>query len=206
MTDYITSSNFKTRHGITTSTDDARIAAHITAASLEVDSITGRQFGTHTGAATDRYFVPDGYRTVRIDDCYEITTVATDEDDSGSYATTWTVSTDYQVVPLNGVGPNGQTGWPVTQLLAVGYTKSFPTCTRRPSVKVTGKWGWAVVPTDVIEATYLLAHRLFYERDVPSGVVPGSVEFGGVGMRRPWTVERLLAPYIRADRKLGITG
>jgi hypothetical protein len=191
VTDYITSANFKTRHGITTSTDDARIAAHITAASLEVDSICGRQFGTHSGAATARYF---------------FTAVATDQTDTGDYATTWTVSTDYQVAPLNGVGPNGQTGFPVTQLLAVGYAYSFPTCTRHPSVKVTGKWGWAAVPVDVVEATYLLAHRLFYERDVPSGVVPGSVEFGGVGMRRPYTVERLLAPYIRADRKLGIAG
>ena len=56
MTDYITSANFKTRFGITTTSDDARIAAHITAASLEVDSMCGRQFGTHSGDATARYF------------------------------------------------------------------------------------------------------------------------------------------------------
>jgi hypothetical protein len=204
VTDYITSANFKTRFGISVSTDDTRIAAHITSASLEVDSICGRQFGPGT-PATVRYFSPESYVRVRIDDAATITAVAVDDEGTGSYGTTWTVTTDFMTEPFNGVGTNGQTGWPATSLLAVG-SLWFPTCHTRPAVKVTGTFGWAAVPTDVVEATYLLAHRLYFERDVPSGNLPGSTEFGGVPMRRPWTVERLLAPYVRADRKLGVAG
>jgi hypothetical protein len=205
VTDYITSSNFKTRFGITVATDDTRIAAHITAASLEIDSMCGRQFGPGT-PATVRYFSPDSSTRVRIDDASTITAVAVDDGDDGTYATTWTVTTDYMTEPFNGVGPNGQTGWPATQLLAVGSSYHFPTCHLRPAVKVTGTFGWTAVPTDIVEATYLLAHRLYFERDVPSGNLPGSAEFGGAPLRRPWTVERLLHHYVRADRKLGIAG
>jgi hypothetical protein len=205
MADYITSANFKTRHGITLATNDARIAAHITAATLEVNSMCGRDFNQHSGAATARYFRPDNCFRVRIDDAYEITAVAVDDADTGAYGTTW-ATTDYQTLPINGTGINAQTGWPATVIEAIGdYT--FPSL-RRHAVKVTAKWGWAVTPTDVIEATYLLAHRLYYEVGVPSGVTAPNVEFGlpGSPLQRPYTVERLLHPYIRADRKLGIAG
>lgn len=202
MSDYITSTNFKTRHGITTTTNDTRIAAHVTAASLEVDSMCGRHFGA--GAAATRYFHADSCDTVRVDDCYTITAVALDLDDSGSYATTLS-ATDYVTLPSNGVGVNGQSGWPVTTIKLVGYTNFFPRYTR-PGVKVSATFGWAATPTDVIEATYLIAHRLYYEVAVPSGVTPPNADFGlpGSPLQRPYTVERLLRPYIRADRKLGI--
>lgn len=206
MADYITADEFKERFDMTLSTtDDARIAAHVSAASREVDSMCGRHFGTATEST--RYFTPDGHNLVRVDDCYDITAVATDYDDTGNYSTTLTEGTDYIVEPYNGVGPNGQSGWPVTQLKARGYSNYyFPLDTRRPSVSVTAKFGWEAVPDDVVEATFLLAHRLYYERDVPSGNVAGSVEFGGAPLRRPYTVERLLKPYLRADRMLGIIG
>jgi hypothetical protein len=71
-------------------------------------------------------------------------------------------------------------------------------------LKVSATFGWAAIPTDVVEATYLLAHRLYFEVDVPSGNVPGSAEFGGAPLRRPWTAQQLLKPYVRADRMLGI--
>lgn len=205
VTDYISSSDFKTRFGITTTGDDTRIAAHCTAASRQVDSICGRQFGP--GSATTRTFRPDSLRLVRIDDCHTITAVEIDTGDDGTYATELTAGADYTSLPLNGVGPNGQTGWPVTQLELSGRTYRLPMWNARPnSVRVAATFGWAAIPNDVIEATYLLAHRLYYERDVPSGNTPGSVEFGGAPLRRPWTAQNLLAPYIRADRMLGIAG
>jgi hypothetical protein len=206
MADYITSANFKTRHGITVSTHDARIAAHVTSASREVDSHTGRNFAQHSGAATARYFHPYSCDAVRIDDCYEITEVALDLDDSGDYATVLTTA-DYETDPANGVGPNGQSGWPAEtiRLISYGYTlRRF----RRRSVKVTGKWGWTATPTDVIEATYLNAHRLYYEVAVPSGTTPPNVEFGlpGSPLQRPHTVERLLHDYVRLEKKAGVAG
>lgn len=205
MSDYITSSNFKTRHGITVTTHDARISAHITAASLEVDSICGRQFGA--GASATRYFRPYSCDGVRVDDCHTITAVALDLDNSGNYATTLTTA-DYQTYPLNGIGPNGQSGWPITEIRLIKYNYSLPTWQERPAVKVTATFGWAATPTDVVEATYLLAHRLFYEVAVPSGVTPPNLDIGlpGSPLQRPWTVERLLQPYIRTEKKIGVAG
>lgn len=204
MSDYITSANFKTRHGITVSTHDARIAAHITAASLEVDSMCGRQFGA--GASATRYFHPYSCTGVRVDDCHTITAVALDLDNSGNYATTLS-STDYQTYPVNGIGPNGQSGWPTTELRLITYSYSFARY-ERPSVKVTATFGWAATPTDVVEATYLLAHRLFYEVAVPSGTTPPNLDIGipGSPLQRPYTVERLLQPYVRTEKKIGVAG
>jgi hypothetical protein len=204
VTDYITSANFKTRHGITVSTHDARIAAHITAASLQVDQICGRQFGP--GASDTRYFSPYSCQGVRVDDCYTITALALDLDDTGTYATTLAAS-DYVTSPLNGIGPNGQSGWPIEDIALVGYAYQLPRF-RRPSVKVTATFGWAAVPVDVVEATYLLAHRLFYEVAVPSGATPPNLDLGlpGSPLQRPYTAERLLAQYRRADKAIGVAG
>lgn len=204
MTDYITAANFKTRHAITTTTDDARIALHVTTASLQVDSICGRQFGP--GASATRYFDPYSWSSVRVDDCHTITALAVDLDDSGTYATT-IAAASYVTHPLNGIGPNGQAGWPIEEIELVNWSYLLPRF-RRPSVKVTATFGWAAVPTDVAEATYLLANRLFYEVKVPSGATPPNLEFGvpGTPLQRPWTVERLLAQYRRVDKTIGVAG
>jgi hypothetical protein len=205
MADYITSANFKTRHGITVATHDARIAAHVTAASREVDSRTGRKFDADS-TATARYFHPYSCDAVRIDDALEITAVALDLDDTGTYATTLAAG-DYVVDPHGGIGPNGQTGWPAETIQLVGYGYTLRRF-RRPMVKVTAKWGWTTTPTDVVEACYLIAHRLYYEVAVPSGITAPNVEFGlpGSPLQRPFTVERLLAPYVRFERNVGIAG
>ena len=206
MTDYISAANFKTRFDITVSTDDTRIAAHVTAASRQVDSICGRHFGPGGGEET-RYFDPESWYLCPVDDCYNISAVAIDDADDGTYSTTLTSGSDYSTHPRNGVGINMQSGWPVQLLEATGRSYRFPVYNyRASSVSVTAEFGWAAIPDDIIEATYLLAHRLYYEVDVPSGNVPGSVEFGGAPLRRPWTAQELLRPYIRADRKLGIAG
>jgi hypothetical protein len=195
MADYITATEFKTRIGATTNTSDLRIAEHIAAASREIDSMCGRRFNADAAATARIYHPIDSHRVI-IDDALEITAVATDTADDGSYSTSW-ASTDYATYPLNGVGPNRQSGWPTTQLVAI-ENRTFP-LHRRASVQVTAKWGWTAVPDDVKEACYLIAHRLYYERDVPSGVLPGSAEFGGTGLRELRSVDKLLKPYKRYE-------
>src|SRR5690349_21175404 len=150
MSDYITSANFKTRHGITVSTEDTRIAGHITSASLEVDGYCGRHFGA--GASGVRYFSAYDCDRVRVDDCYTITSVDLDLDDDGTYETNLPAAS-YKTLPLNGIGPNRQSGWPTEELLIVDYAYRFPRY-RRPGVKVSATFGWAATPTDVVEATY----------------------------------------------------
>ena len=194
MANYITLADFLDRFGITVAAED-RINDHIAAASRKVDAFTGRQFGPHTGAATARTFRPVRPGLVYIDDSYDIDTVAID-DGTGTYPTEW-AATDFETDPPNGIGPDGQSGWPASAIRAVGGY-SF-TASRRSSIQVTGKWGWAAVPAPVIEATYLIANRLYYEVKVPGGVTPPNIEFGipGAPLQRPYTAEGLLEPYKR---------
>lgn len=192
MADYVNVTELKTRHNITAATNDITLAEVVTEASRMVDGICGRRFDADE-AATDRVFHPTNGFEVRIDDALEITAVATDNADDGTYGTTWAAG-DYQTLPMNGVGLNRQSGWPVTKLLAVS-TRSFPNH-RRPSVQVTAKWGWAAVPADIKAATYFLAYRLYEERQAPFGTV-GNADFGALPIRDQRTVMKLLAPYKR---------
>lgn len=206
MTDYITDTEFMQRHGITTTTNNQRILDHITAASRKIDAMCFRKFSADT-VATARYFKPLSCDLVYIDDALEITSVEVDNNNDGTYETTF-ATTDYESEPANGVGPDGQSGWPAFLLRAVGPSLYFtaPFWSSRRTVKVTAKWGWSAVPQPVIEACHLLTHRLYYEVSVPGGVTAPNPEFGipGSPLLRPYTVERLLKPYVRPDMAVGI--
>ena len=89
MTDYITLTGYKTRYGVTVFDKDERLSEHITAASRRVDTLCRRSFAPHVGVASARLFRPTNYSTVYIDDAYDITLVETDDDDDGTWATTW---------------------------------------------------------------------------------------------------------------------
>jgi hypothetical protein len=206
VTDYITLQDYKNRYRITTDEKDVALTAHISAASRKVDQICHRSFASQTAAASARYFRPLNCSTVLIDDAYSITSVAVDEADGGTWATNWP-STDYDTDPANGIGPDGQSGWPTTALHGLGNL-SLPTTGYRRAVKVTAKWGWAAVPDVVAEATYLLAARLAYEVAVPGGVLPPNLEFGlpGAPLQRPYTAEGLLKLHMRADKVIGVAG
>lgn len=206
MTDYINLGDFMSRHGISASTNQLRIVEHITAASRKVDALTFRQYGPHVGVATARYFRPHSCEAVYINDAYEIASVAVDDTDTGTYGTAWAAA-DYETDPANGIGPDGQPGWPAVMLRAI-RSLTFPTGSGRRAVKVTAKWGWAAIPAAVVEATYLLTNRLYYEVAVPGGVTSPNPDFGipGVPLTRPYTAEGLLKPFIRPDRVVGITG
>ena len=194
MADYITSEEFKARHNITATGDTGIIAECVTEASRMVDGLTGRRFDADT-TATARVYQPVDAYVVWIDDAWSITSVATDTADDGSYGTAWAAS-DYQVWPMNGVGPNMVSGWPTTRLMAI-ESRVFPSH-RRPSVQVTAKWGWTAVPADIKGAVYLLANRLYEERKTPFGTV-GSADFGAMAIRDQRTVLRMLAPYMRRE-------
>ena len=116
----------------------------------------------------------------------------TDDDDDGTFETTWTITTDY-VLGGSGVGYDGATGWPYTSLRAVG-SRTWPTATLRPAVQITATWGWAAVPVPVKQATLLLAAEAFKSKDAPFGVAAFG-EFGPLRVRANPMVAQLLARY-----------
>ena len=173
------------------SLDDNLIATLTSAVSQAVRLHLGRSMNVDAAqVASARYFFPADCWTVNIDDAYEITAVATDDADSGTWATTWS-SSDYYALPAGGVGADGQTGWPYTSLRAV-ESRTFPYAIR-PAVKVTAKWGWSAVPDDVEIACLMLVAEMYKARD--GGYETFTSDAGFTQIRRNLVVRDLLEPY-----------
>lgn len=153
-----------------------------------------RRFDKDT-VASARQFYAVSTDQVYIDDAVSITTVKADVGDSGTYDQTWTTA-DWDPEPLNGVGPNGVSGWPVTSIRSVGMSLRFPIWGRRPQIEVTAVWGWPAVPAPIRTATLQLADRLFRLSDAGLGIIASDEVLGVVRVSRQiagWA--DLIAPY-----------
>lgn len=192
---YVTAAALKTYLRITDSTDDTEITAAVNEASREIEKWCGRQFNT-AASATARTYFPTGCDEVVIDD-FSTTTglvVKTDEDGDGVYETTWTISTDFIVLPLNGV-VDGESGWPYWQIRAVG-SRRFRYSDLRPPLEVTALWGWTAVPTPVVQAAKILAAETFKMSESPFGVA-GTPDFGVVRLRENTAARAKVSRYRR---------
>lgn len=200
---YLSPDAFKTYMGITVSDNDPNIADAIASAERDVNSFCGRRFDADA-AATARTFAPTNTALAIVNDFWDTATlvVKTDEDSDGVFETTWTTSTDFELEPSNGIGPNGESGWPYWRIAAVG-SKCFRLATRR-TLQVTAKWGWAAVPADVEQACRVLAAGTYKRKDAPFGVAGYGVDGLLVRVREDPKVEELLHIYRRADARRGL--
>lgn len=196
MSDYLTSTAFKTYAGMTTSSTvhDAEVTAAVTAASRAVDGYCQRAFTT-ASATGSRVFRAEWGHRIELDDFGSTTglVVATDEADTGTYGQTWTFTTDYVVGPAN--ARLNDLPWAYTELRAVG-ARYFPVIGQRNRVQVTAAWGWPATPAEIVQATTILALDLFKMKDSPFGVA-GFSEFGVVRIRENTQLATLLQPYRR---------
>ena len=124
-----------------------------------------------------------------MSDLVSVSAIAVDLGDR-TYADAW-VATDFDLVPYDAA----ERGRPYTEIrLAPLSAKSF-TATPRGN-RVTGVWGWPAVPSQVVQAVALQAHRLWKRNQAPFGVT-GSVELGqmtAITSLDP-DVRSLLAPF-----------
>lgn len=186
---------------ITDTGDDDLLDEKLRGAIREVERHCGRRFEADA-VATAQVFYGRDRCVLALDAGYDISTttglvVKTDDGDDGTYETTWTISTDFVLEPLNGRGRDGSTGWPYNRVVAVG-SKYFPTWCRRPGVQVTAKWGWTETPEPVFDAVLLVAAESWKLKEAPLGVA-GFGEFGVVRVRANPVVERKLAGYAHGD-------
>lgn len=155
--------------------DDDALTLALDAATTQVDTWCDRTFTADEVATTRDYMISDTGR-VDIDPVSTLTelVVQTDDNNDGTFETTWTAGTDYRAEPVNATAA----GVPWDRLVALG-TRWFPKNKYRPGVRVTAKFGWpgGTVPDAVKLATLIQASRLFKRKDAPFGVA-GSVEFG----------------------------
>jgi hypothetical protein len=180
--DYLTVAELKSTlelSGESYADDDLNVA--ITAASRSVDSFCDRRFWADADANQIRYYTPTSSVVVQIDDLVTLTTLATDDAGDQTFGQAWTANTDLFLEPLNAAAD----GQPYTRLCTNPARSSlyFPLQYGR-SVKVTGKFGWPAVPTEVKQATTIIAGRLLKRaRETPMGVVMAGVGFDGAAIR-----------------------
>lgn len=170
MSDYITAAGLKSTLGITSTAHDTDIQASVTGASRALDKLCNRRFYADADANQVRYYSPVDPWLLQIDDVVTLTSLASADDGSTTFANVWTANTDFVLQPLNAAADLEV--WPYTSIQA-HPTGQFLFNTYFPrSVQVTGKFGWAAVPAAVVDATTLLAERLYKMKvDAPLGVI-----------------------------------
>ena len=181
MGDYVAAATVKEWLGIPTATltEDAAIAAAISAAEDRIDKFCGRTFVVPSGTSV-RSCRPWSSTTVIVPAEIAQTTslaVKTDTADDGVFDTTLTITDDFYL------GPNDLAPW--TELTRVAGYWPNPS-SGRASVEVTAYFGYAMtVPDSVVQAATMLAARLYQRRSSPLGFQTGvSNEFGAVRISR----------------------
>jgi len=184
---------------------DADIDAAISGASRAIDNYCDRRFYPDADAAQVRYYSPPGRlgyiswsqsaQVIDIDDLITLTSLKTDSTGAGTFPETWTLNSDFMLEPLNAAAD----GNPYTMIRnAPTSARYFPPLPR--SIQVTGKFGWAVAPPEVIEATTLWANRLLRRaREAPFGAVVAGLDVGAISRITPIDpdVTSLLSQYVR---------
>jgi len=187
---------------------DALITQILGAASRMVDRYCDRQFNL---AATEsvRYFKSDytDIWNLKLDDFVQSSgfQITTDNSGTGTFTTVW-VSSDYELLPLNGLNPDTNEPWPVEEIHAVGGNLFPITPYRRyGNVKVNAQWGWPAVPEGVKQATLMLVAQYFKAKDVPLGVAGFSTFQSVIRVKGNVLVEPLICDYAKYE-VLGGTG
>lgn len=162
--------------------NDDDLRSVITAVSREFDLYTGTCF-YDPGSDDTRYYTARDGNEVWIDPATTVTSVATDDDLSRNYSTSWTVSTHYETWPYNTNASRGLPTYVIKRVPLGDY--QFPTTER--GVKVVGRFCYnasatpAATIADVKRACLLQCTRLFKRRDAPFGVL-GPTEQGQVSV------------------------
>lgn len=175
---------------------DADMQTAVDAASRAVDWATHRRYYLDPDPTQVRYYTATSWRYLQIDDISVLTSVAVDRTGTGTWAEVWTAGTQYVAEPFN-----APADFRPYERLTVRYlsTSFWPTLIQQ-GVKVTGQFGWAVLPEDIKAATSILASKLLRRvREAPFGVVTLGID-QAAAMRIARTdpdVYSLIQPYNR---------
>jgi hypothetical protein len=187
---YTTLNEVKDSLNLDDSIENGAIELAIATASRMIDDYCGRFFykdGTVEVPAI-RYYTPNDFYTVVVDDFVSLSEIATDDNFDQLYQTIWTAS-DSMFEPVN----NPSRGWPRNRILAVGayvFPANLP-----QSVRLKGIFGWSSVPYEVRTAAKIQASRLFLRNQSPFGIA-GNTDMGTVRLsaKLDADVEALLRP------------
>ena len=156
--------------------------------------VTGRSWTLATGTPSTRYYAPRavGQDLIRIHDCVSVTSVTND----GTTVPVWATATGgYQLEPINGLDWAGETR-PYQSIRYIGSRWKFDNY--RATVAVSANWGWSVLPSQVVRATYAIAKDFWAYRN--------SENTAGFEAFIEDKAKLLLKGYRREEAKSGIGG
>ena len=178
---YATAAELRTqieKTGTTGSATDAALGVILDAASQAIDNYCNRPDGfIGLAIGTDRYYSGLGYPWLMIDECVSVSAVAVKDSATDTTYTAWAI-TDYQIASGNPENPDwNRSPFDLLVVLPTGNYSIFtngqfvqqrgfvPTSEvgfSVPTVKVTGKWGYATVaPPAIKQACIALSARWF---------------------------------------------
>ena len=161
--------------------------AALAAAKTILNNSCGRQFVIASGSSA-RVFVPASYELVYIDDCTSVSSVTSDgQSVSASY---------YQLEPLNGRTVAGESV-PYHKIRRITGLWSVGANPREATISVTATWGWAAIPSEIIEACKILTKDIIANRDVKFGIVDAT-EAGAIVARTNPVVRQAIDTYRRS--------
>ena len=197
---YATLDDLKDMMRVTDTTDDAILTAALTSATSKIDGYCGRVFTQDSVASARHFDCPPDWICLAADDFWTTTGLIVATGNDGTYGTSFSA---YELEPIDGVGPNGHSGWPYSTIRLVNAF-FFPPVPfgRRQTVQITAKWGWAAVPDEVELACKMLAHALYRSKDAPFGAV--GTTGGVIGITQSQFIVDLLEPYRLASAFSGI--
>jgi hypothetical protein len=158
---------------------DVLLTGALSAASRSIDKECGRRFYLDDDPVARVYrpnrrlVLDDDGEWIVTDDIGDLAGLVIETGTVGS----WTVATGVETGPDNAI----VRGRPVTALLRPAGVWGIYAPTSR--VRVTARWGWPAVPDEIVQATMILAARLYRRKDSPEGVT-GSAEWGVVRLSR----------------------
>lgn len=173
---YATLAEVKDLLEITATADDTLLELAVEAASRQIDELTDRRFWQDASAVARTFtFVRRGdvnrppADVLQVPDISTSTglIVKTDDNDDGTFETTWTLTTDFVLLPLNADKEAPIEPWTAIRVANDG-NKDFPST--HGSVEITARYGWPAVPTPVKQATLLQAARVFTRKHSPQGI------------------------------------
>lgn len=189
--------------GIESSATDTQIQRAVDTATQRVRSHCGRSFDTAATVSPRTFRMASYTGSLMLPLGSEIATttgliVGSDENDDGTYETTW-LSTEFQLAPTGGIGPDGQPGWPYTEIAPIDRWWPTRSTYDRPLVQITARWGWLTVPEPAKLAC------LFLARELLPNITLGYSGFSGVGQITDGSpAADLLMPYRRGKAIVGI--
>ena len=192
---YVTLAAMKSRIGITDTMDNTSLDAVIVSVSRWIDNYCGRKFYANT--TENRYYTPNSYNILYIDDLLSVSTLGTDSDGDRTYEDTW-ATTDYDLMPYNAALNSKPYTWIETTPQG---SYAFPAGVRK-AVKITGVFGYCTyataAPYEVREACYIQSHRIFKRKDSPFGIA-GKSDLGQLEMvpKLDADVKSMLDPFVK---------